>query len=77
MKYPSRPCAADEQNALWLIAVDRRLKDTYSCEYNSDNQCWTVQIKASVFQNIAELVEQCRHALGWDIPANGKEAATQ
>jgi len=77
VQFPSQPCAADKQNALWVIAIDRYFKDTYSCEYSSDHPHWSVKIEASAFQNVAALVEQCRHALGWDVPTSGKEAANR
>ncbi len=74
VQYPLQHGAAGEQNTLWIIAVDRCFQDTYSCEYNSNNQHWAVNVKASAFQNVAALVGQCRRIMGWDIPADGKEA---
>lgn len=65
VKFPQNSRAADEETALWLIAVDACLHDTYSCEYHYERQHWEIQVKASTFQSADTLVEQCRRALGW------------
>jgi len=74
VQYPLRNGDADESHALWIIAVNRSFSDTYSCAYNSNNRYWEVQVKARTLQNVAALVDQCRHIMGWDIPTEGKEA---
>lgn len=71
IKLPQNPCAADEENALWFVAVAACFHDTYSCEYHYDRQHWEIQVKASTFQSADLLVEQCRRALGWSRTETG------
>jgi len=75
--FPLRTRAINEASALWIVAVAHDLRDDYSFEYKCEHQLWNITIKASTFQGAAALVDKCRHILGWDIPADGKEAGVQ
>jgi len=75
--FPLRTCAIGEASALWIVAVAHDLHDAYSFEYKRERQLWSISIKSSTFQGAAALVEKCRHILGWDIPADEKEAGAQ
>lgn len=66
MRFPQKPCAADEKNTLWLVAVSAGFKDTYSCEYNFERKQWVIEVKSGTFQGAAAMVAQCRSTLGWD-----------
>lgn len=66
MKFPQKPLAEDEQNALWMFAAASGLKDHYSFEYNSEKQHWVIKVGSSTLEGVAALISQCRHILGWD-----------
>jgi len=74
VQYPLRHGAPDKQNTLWSIGVHRVFTNTYRFQYESGEKGWTIRIEASAFENVAALVDQCRHIMGWDIPTEGKEA---
>lgn len=66
VSFPAKTGAPGEADTLWIIAIAPSFKDKYSCEYDQRLQDWHIRVQASSFQVAANLINECRRALGWE-----------
>lgn len=67
--FPVKPVktgAPGEADSLWVLLIASHYQDEYSCEYRPDFGGFGITIRSSSLQGAANLMNECRRALGWE-----------